>query len=951
MRLALFFLLPGAVFAAGLDPQGLRCEYLEKPLAVEDPHPRLSWNLPSGTPLQRQSAWAIRAASSEEKLARNKPDLWDSGKTDGSDTSQIEYAGKPLKSGQQVFWQVKVWDKDGVASEWSPTSTWRVALTDPEEWVAKWISFRDETPLHTSPESLHLPPARFFRKEFEIAKPVRRATAYLSALGNAEIRFNGKPATDAFFLPGWSDYNQRAYYRAFDVTPLLKPGPNTFGAVLSDGWYAGYVGYGMLVGYGPHKTGRYMYGKTPALLTQINVEFEDGTRKVVGSDTSWKTTSDGPITEADLLMGERYDANREQRGWDQSGFPAALWEKAVTADSNKGVTAPFFDNCGEREVDLGFKKPPKLQSYTGPDVRVTEELKPAKITEPTPGVYIFDFGTNFAGNVRLKVKGAKGQTVTLRYGEMLHPDGQLMTENLRKARATDTYILRGDPEGEEWSPRFTYHGFQFCEISGLTSAPVPEMLTGLVLQSDTPRTSEFECSDEVINQLFKNIVRTQRANFLEIPTDCPQRDERLGWMGDAQIYVRSATYNADVASFFTKWLDDVEESQRPVGAYPDYAPYPMGHGERGKTFGTAWMDAGIICPHTIWKVYGDKRVIDRHWASMTRFMEFRISSSPRFSGISIGNAWGDWLNLKDPTPVELIDSAYFAHSAQLMAEMAEATGRNKEAERYREVLENVRDAFADKHLAADGTLNPPSQTACVLALQFELVPEKNRAAVGKQLVRLIERNQHRMSTGFLGTKSILPALTEIGKPSLALHLFQSREFPSWGYPVINGATSIWERWDSYTKENGFGGSNNAAMNSFSHYSFGAVCQWMFQSLAGIDTNGPGYKKILLKPLIPTQTGTEAATSLNWVKASYLSPSGLIKVEWRVDKDHYEYRTEVPTNTTATLQLPVRALESVRVNKAPMKEAKGVKTLPSAEGVSKCELQPGVYQFEIPLDSQ
>ena len=949
MRLALLLLVPSSALAGALSPFHLRCEYLEKPMAVESLRPRLSWDLQSDGSSQRQSAWAVRAGTSLEKLHRNKPDLWDSGKTASSQTSHIEYSGKSLKSSQQVFWQVKVWDKEGVESDWSAPGTWRVGLTDADQWVAKWISGKDETPLQTSALPIVLPPARYFRKEFEIAKPVRRATAYLSALGNAELRFNGKPASDAFFLPGWSDYRQRAYYRAFDVTPLLKPGPNTLGAILSDGWYSGYVGFGLLVGYGPHKTGRWMYGKTPALLAQIDVEFEDGSRKTVGTDPTWKTTSLGPIVEADLLMGEHYDANRELVGWDRAGFDAKSWEKSVPAEANPNVKAPFFDNLGERDVDLGFKKPGRLQAYTGPDVRVTEELHSQKITEPSPGVYIFDFGTNFAGIVRLKIKGAKGETITLRYGEMLHPEGRLMTENLRKARATDTYVLRGDPEGEVWSPRFTYHGFQYCEVSGLKSAPSAETLTGLVLQSDTPKTSEFECSDPVINQLFKNIVRTQRANFLEIPTDSPQRDERMGWLGDAQIYVRSATYNADMAAFFTKWLDDVEESQRPVGAYPDYAPYPMAHGEPGKTFGTAWMDAGIICPHTIWKVYGDRRIIDRHWDSMKRFMDFRVSSSPAFKGVSIGNAWGDWLNLKDPTPMEFIDSAFFAHSAQLMAEMAGATGREKESLQYSEIRQSVLKAFADKYLNEDGTLKAASQTACVLALQFELVPEEKRLLLGRQLTRMIERNEYRMSTGFLGTKSLLPALTAVGKEDVALRLFQSREFPSWGFPVVNGSTSVWERWDAYTKEKSFGGDVNASMNSFSHYSFGAVCQWIFQSLVGIDTDGPGYKKLLLSPINPSRAGAEMKEPINWVRASYASPGGPVKVEWKYQSQKFEYRVEIPPNTSATLHLPARATDTIRVNGGPAAEIKGVRLLSFKNGREICEIEPGQYLFETELE--
>ena len=925
-------------------PEDLRCEYLEQPLAVEDAHPRLSWSLAATGPRQKQQAWAVRAASSLEKLKHNKPDLWDSGKTEGADTSQVGYVGKLLKTGQQVFWQVKVWDKDGAESEWSSPATWRTALNTSDDWVGTWIAAEDNEPLHTERNSPYLPPAKYFRKEFEIAKPVRRATAYLSALGNAELRFNGKSASDAYFLPGWSDYKQRAYYRALDVTGLLKPGPNTCGAILTDGWYAGYVGYGMLVGYGPHKTGRAMYGKTPALLAQINVEFEDGTRKVVGTDPTWKVTTDGPLREADLLMGESYDARKEFSGWDAAGFSAKNWKAAVSAESNPSVKAPWFDNCGEREVNLGFVKPSKLQSYPGPPVLVTETLRAKSVSEPSPGVYVFDFGTNFAGVVRLRVKGETGTQLQLRYGEMLNPDGTLMTQNLRKARATDYYTLKGVPEGEEWSPTFTYHGFQYCEVSGFKTPPNLETVEGLALQSKTTATSSFACSDGLVNQLYHNIIRSQRANFLEIPTDCPQRDERLGWLGDAQIFIRAATYNADVAAFFTKWLDDVEEAQRPFGAYADYAPYPMGHGEAGKTFGPAWMDAGVICPHTIWKVYGDTKIIDRHWASMSKFMAFREATSPGYQGGSFGNGWGDWLNLKDPTPLEYIDAAYFAHTARLMAEMADATNRAVEAKHFHSINEEVKKAFCEKYLTKAGTLNVTSQTACVLALQFDLIPGQNRATVAEQLAQLIAESGFRMTTGFLGTKFLLPALTAAGKQSLALRLFQNREFPSWCYPVVNGATSVWERWDSFSKQSGFGVDNDPALNSFNHYSFGAVAQWMFQSLAGIDTDGAGYKKLLLRPATPFTSPSGDTDAIHWVRAAYLAPTGMIKTEWSLNADKYLYVVTVPPNTTATLYLPSRALDAITVNQQALTQAEGVQFLRFEEGSTVCTLEPGTYHF-------
>ena len=560
-------------------------------------------------------------------------------------------------------------------------------------------------------------------------------------------------------------------------------------------------------------------------------------------------------------------------------------------------------------MELGFVRPKHIQPYSAPPIRVTEELPARKITEHKPGVYIFNLGENFAGVVRLKTRGAAGTKITLRYGEMLHPDGRLMTENLRKARVIDHYILKGDPRGEQWVPRFTYHGFQFVEVAGLTEAPTLETVTGLALNNDTPLTSHFECSDPMVNQLFRNIVRTQRANFIEVPTDCPQRDERMGWMGDAQIYVRSATFNAQVGGFFTKWLDDVEESQRASGAYPDYAPYPMQHGGSGKSFGTAWMDAGIICPWTIWQVYGDTRVIERHYDSMTRFMAFRRANSPEYVGISLGNTWGDWLNVDDPTPIEYVDACYFARTAQLMAEMAGAIGRGRDARDYQGLHEKVKTAFARAYVNGQGALTVTSQTAHVLALAFNLLTEAQQETAAQALADKIARNNVRMATGFLGTKELLPVLSRHGHHDLAVRLFQSRDFPSWGYEVVNGATSIWERWDSYTREDSFG-RHNAAMNSFSHYAFGAVCEWMFCTLAGIDTDGAGFKHIKLRPVPPTPGSNPDHTPIHWVKAHYDSIHGRISSAWKLEDGVFTYDVTVPPNTTASVHLPTNRLDTV-----------------------------------------
>ena len=387
---------------------------------------------------------------------------------------------------------------------------------------------------------------------------------------------------DARFAPGWTDYHQRAYYNTYDVTPIVRTGGNALGAWLADGWYSGYIGFGLLTGIGTEKIGRNTYGKTPALMAQLEIEYIDGSREIVATDKSWKVTGDGPVREGDFLMGESYDARKEFKSWANAGFDDSQWDAAINASENGSVPATFYEfrnaekpedrvEIKGRPIDLGFQRPPKLEAFPGLPVRAIEEIKPVAITEPTNGVYIFNLGQNFAGIVRLKVKGAAGTVIQLRYGEMLYPDGRLMNENYRKARAVDHYILRGDRNGEEWTPRFTFHGFQYVEITGFPGKPGKDAITGIVLHSDTPLTSSFECSDPMANRLFKNIVWTQRANFLDLPTDCPQRDERFGWMGDAQIYVHAATLNADVSAFYTKWLREVMESQRPSGTFPGYA--------------------------------------------------------------------------------------------------------------------------------------------------------------------------------------------------------------------------------------------------------------------------------------------------------------------------------------------------------------------------------------------
>lgn len=909
ISLALFtFSAMACCAAAGepLMPVYLRCEYRVDPLGIDARAPRLSWVVESAGRGRAQTAYRVLVASRPELLAADEGDLWDSGKTPGDRTNGVEYAGTPLGSRTRCHWKVMVWDNDGAASAWSAPAYWTMGLLEPGDWQAVWIG-HDTAELNEDPELL-LPPSPHLRKEFRASKPVRRATLYGSALGLFELRLNGERVGEDYFAPGWTDYHRRVYYLTYDVTGMLREGPNALGALLSNGWYAGYVGFGLLQNRG--KAGRAFYGETPALLAQLEIEYEDGEREVVGTDGSWRAST-GPVLGNDLQMGETYDARRELPGWDAPGYNDGAWTTATAMEAYSG----------------------RVEAYPGVTVRAVAELRPVAITQPREGVYIFNMGQNFAGYARLRVRGAAGTRVVLRFGEMLHADGTLMTENLRKARAIDAYVLKGDGE-EVWAPRFTFHGFQYVEVTGYPGEPDLDAITGVALQSATPQAGHFECDHPMINQLYSNIVWTQRANFIEVPTDCPQRDERLGWTGDAQIYVRSATNNCDVASFFTKWLIDLEDAQRPHGAFPDFAPLPYLQNEPSP----GWMDAGVICPHTMYTVYGDTRIIERHWDAMTRFMEHLEATSENGLRKPLHHSWGDWLSAGETTSHEFIATAYFAYDARLMAEMAAAIGRHDEAARYRALFERIRKAIAEHWIGEDGRVKDDTQTVYALSLYMGLLPEEIEPRAVARLVELLRARDWHIATGFLGTKHVLPVLSEHGHADVAFRLLTNTTYPSWGYSVVNGATSIWERWNSYTKD---GGLHDPGMNSFSHYAFGAVCEWMFAHMAGIDTEDPGFRRLRMRPR-PGGSGITA------VRAHYDSINGRIASDWSIDERQFTLRVTIPANTTATVHVPASKAEDVTEGGMAAGDARGVTFLRLEDGAALYAVGSGDYTFRSTL---
>lgn len=902
---SLFFLfkIPVTPSAIALETDRLRCEYLSAPVGIQEESPRLSWVLKDSERAQRQSAYQIKVSSSREKLSKGIADLWDTGKVSSNRSQQHVYGGGPLSSRERCFWKVRVWDQDDLVSRWSETATWSMGLLEKSDWEAQWIGF-DTRGLNRDPE-YHLPPPPYLRKEFNITKQVRNATLYVTAQGLYEVYLNGSKVGDDYFTPGWSNYSKRVFYFTYDVTDLLMKQGNAIGAILANGWYAGYVGF--IPSETNLLTNRGFYGETPALLLQLEIQYEDGSVKKITSDPSWKAST-GPILSTDIQMGESYDSRKEMPGWTRAGFAARNW-------------AP---------VSVRPKMPVrKIAAYPGAPVRRIEEIKPREIIEPEEGVFIFDLGQNFSGRARLKVKGKKGIEVKLRFGEMLHADNSLMTENLRSAKATDTYILKGGNDYESWEPTFTYHGFRYVEVTGFPGRPGLDAVTGVVLHSDLPMVGSFNSSNPMINKLYQNILWSQRANFFDIPTDCPQRDERLGWTGDAQLFMRSASYNMDVSSFFTRWLINLNDDQLPSGAYPNFAPMPFLFGEPS----AGWMDAGIICPSTLYEVYGDQRVIKQYYPAMQRFMEYLLKTSTGYLRKPEGNSWGDWL-ADEETSRDLVATAYFAYDSRLMAEMAESAGKEQDAVLYRDRAEKIRRAFTKKFMLAEGILKTETQAGYALALNMDLIPASSKKQAGKRLVSLIKKRDWHLATGFLGTRHLLPSLSKTGNSDVAYKVLNQKTFPSLGFQVANGATTIWEHWDAYSEASGF---KKPEDTSFNHYVFGSVLEWMFSTLAGIDTDGSAFKRIIVKP---DPDGYE----IDRVSATYDSIQGKISSAWERKADRFALKIEIPANSSAIVYIPCQEATSVVESGVPASTAPGVTYLRMEDNRAVYEVQSGTYAF-------
>jgi alpha-L-rhamnosidase len=895
----------------------LRCEYLVNPLGLDEVRPRLSWNIESDRRGARQVAWRVRVASSAAHLARGEADLWDSGRVADDRTVHIEYDGVPLVSRLACHWRVQVWDEQGGTAT-SQLAFWTMGLLQPSDWQAHWIAADPEYLTRTEhaiqPTRVEPGTPPWLRKAFTIQGSVRRATLYASARGLFDLHLNGRAVSRDVFAPEWTDYRKRIHYRTYDVTALVQPGANALGAVLGDGWYSGYVGW---------QETRGRYGLQNSLLVQLEIEWEDGTRQTVVTDHSWRCAA-GPILCSDFMMGETYDARQELTGWDEPRYDDSGWSPVVL------VEPPGVPLVAQRSEPAG----------------VIETIDPVSVNEIKPGVFLYDLGQNISGWVRLHVQGPAGTKVTLRHGERLNPDGTLYTENLRRAKATDVYVLRG--QGEEiWEPRFTFHGFQYVELTGLPGGPEEGAVTGCVVHSATAAAGRFECSHPGINRLWRNALWSQKGNFLSVPTDCPQRDERLGWMGDAQVFLRTATYNMDVAAFFTKWMSDVEDAQTPDGIFPDTAPRLREEenfvGLDGLGGAAGWADAGVIVPWTIWRVYNDRRIIERHYNAMVAWLDYIERTNP--DGVrrnQLGNNYGDWLCIPSDTtfrtqsPMKtLLATAYWADDAAKLARMAREIGRREDAERFQAVFERVRAAFQREFLRDQGRLAVETQTAYLLALAFDLLPAGVRPLAVEHLVENIKGLDWHLSTGFIGISHLNPTLTAVGRPDVAWRLLLNEDYPSWLYPVRHGATTIWERWNGWTEEKGF---FNPQMNSFNHYSLGSVGEWLYRCVAGIelDPEVNAFQRFRIRPY----PGGE----LKYAQATYQSLQGKIESRWERQDKAFVLRVIIPANTCARVYVPSDKGTPVLESGEPAAEVPGIERRGVEGPCAVYDVTSGRYKF-------
>jgi alpha-L-rhamnosidase len=832
LLLAVIGLQPSLAFPSGPEaPTGLTCEYLTDPLGIDVLQPRFEW-IPSHSQRgQRQTSYQILVSESREALNQDTGNQWDSGKTASSDSIQVAYQGSPLRSRHTYYWKVRFWDNQDRASSYSAPAMFEVGLLSPREWQGEWITGHE------------------LRNEFHLEGRVVRARLYITALGYYEVHLNGEKVGDNVLDPAWTDFHKRALYSTYDVTRQLQTGTNVIGAMLGGGWAT--LGTGTLGGK--------PYYPQAALLLQLNVDLDNGKRVSVASNTSWKTTR-GPIVSDSVYDGEVYDSREETPGWDRPGFDDSSWQSAQAITGWTGV----------------------LSAQMMPPIRVVDSMVPVKLLNPKPGVYVYDLGQNISGWAQLGVKGPRGTAVTLRFSEVAYPDGMIDTENLREAKQRDIYVLRGEDE-ETYEPRFTYHGFRYVEVTGFPGVPSLDSVRGRVVHSSVESVGSFTASKPILNDIQRLIRWTQLNNLMSIPTDCNQRDEREGWMGDAQLSAEEAMMNFDMAAFYTNFVRNIRDDQAPDGTLSETVPEKFGNRPADPGWGTAYP---LICWY-MWQQYGDRRILEENYQGLKKYVDFLRSRAQ--DDVLRFNLNGDWIATVE-TPGAVISDAYYFYDVTVLGSIAKVLGRAADEQSYDLLAGQIKNAFNRNFFdAKTGQYGGGTQTANAMALFLGLAPEKDIGNVSFYLERdLLDHHNNHLTTGIIGTKYLMPALTATGRSDMAYDLAVQTTYPSWGYMIDKGATTIWELWQD---------NNRPAMNSHDHPALGSIGAWLYRALGGIDQQ-PGteaYEHLRIAP--------QMVKDLRWASASINTGRGLVHSSWVHNESETTLEVTVPVGCDAEIVIP------------------------------------------------
>ncbi|MEA5460396.1 family 78 glycoside hydrolase catalytic domain [Arcicella sp. LKC2W] len=885
----------------------LRCELLVNPVGIEVINPRLSWEIKANLRGVEQTAYQIVVASSVEKLAKNDGDLWDSGKVISSETIHNRYTGKPLKSRQACFWKVKIWTNKGETA-WAENASFSIGLRNYVDWKGRWIGLDRSFAWDTESQFSRLS-ARYFRKEFTVNKEIKHATANIIGLGMYELYFNGQKVGNQVLAPVPTDYNKGVKYNSFDVTSLLKSGNNAIGTILGNGRF-----YTMRQDYKPYKIKTFGY---PKMLFNLDIEYTDGTKATIVSDDSWKVTADGAIRTNNEYDGEEYDAAKELTGWNKAGYVDTDWLKAE-----------FVQEAGGN-----------YEAQMTENMKVMETLKPLSIKKIKENTYILDMGQNMAGWVRMRVQGKRGDKVSLRFGENIQANGELYVRNLRDAKSTDIYTLKG--EGTEiWEPTFVYHGFRYVEISNFPTEPTIENFDGRVVYDDMETVGNFSTSNNTINQVFKNAYWGIRSNYKGMPVDCPQRNERQPWLGDRTTGAYGESFIFDNHNLYAKWLDDIQQAQKADGSIPDVAPaFWRYYGDN-----VTWPSTYISVASMLFRQFGDQEVIKKHYSSMKKWMDYMAEKYTE-NGIVTKDKYGDWcvppeskelIHAKDTTRItdgKLIAAATYIQLLATMQDFAQLLEKNDDKKVFASLSLTMQKAFNQQFLKQEKTqYSNGTVTANLLPIVYDIVPKENKKAVFNTLIdKILTENKGHISTGVIGTQWLMRGLTQNGRSDIAYQLATNTDYPSWGYMAENGATTIWELWN--------GNTANPEMNSANHVMLlGDLIVWYYENLAGIKSESNAFKTIIMKP--------EIIEKLEGVKASYHSIRGEISSEWKNEAGQFSWKISIPPNTKALLYLPTNSIKNIKESNQKISQNKSIKFLKIEQNKVVLEVESGSYEFVV-----